>query len=258
MSVSLILDYSGTVCTEAPRLAIPENLDKALQSSGLKTMGMDVFAYWNKVVLPYWDIAKKGEISLLECIERAAIHRISGGYTISAKKFVKIFMSMLYPHMLWEKAIRSFIENSIRIVIATEHYKEAAEAIESYLIERNIISAIYPHKAPCTIVCSSNIGEAKDSGVFWDAVKDAAEGAERLIYVDDFNLNEAEFLSGKDIDKKTHLEKMLKNSSRFLTIMGAKEIDIFPFVLENIFADKGELEKELATKIRQIENAVYV
>lgn len=258
MSTAVILDYSGTICTEAPRLAIPERLDKALEKSGLKDMGLDVFSYWSKVVFPFWEQAKTGKLSLADCIKKALAEGVNHRSSVCAQRFVSIFMSKLFPHKEWVDVLKRFIEKSIKVIIATEHYQEATEAIQTHLIENSILSAIYPHKAQCTIVCSASVGYGKKEREFWDAVKDAAGKSERIIYADDFNLNEAEFVFEKHREKNAHLKEMIHDTSIFLANMGAKEIELFPFVLENIFGNDAELDAELAQRIGAIEKTVLM
>jgi putative lipoic acid-binding regulatory protein len=141
----VIFDYSGTLSLEAPQFGRPENLLRAFSESGLFPFGVTTpKIFWEEIVVPTWregsTTARGYKRVLAERIEARGLAAATGAEIAAA---ASRFVDGYFDHSRVDPRWRSILENlsihpGIALVIATDHYAEATEAIVRHLDSWNI------------------------------------------------------------------------------------------------------------------------
>ena len=159
----VIFDYSGTLSVEAPDFGRPDNLARALEESGLAAFGVaDANIFWEKIVFPTWDVGSRTTIGYARVIsDRIAslqlppgAHRAESGASCpqsavspsaiveAAKRFVAMYLNCSRMEPLWRPLFEKLVaDQNIVVVIATDHYAEATDAMIHYLKSWGIAAA---------------------------------------------------------------------------------------------------------------------
>ena len=137
----VIFDYSGTLSLEAPRFARPENLLSALAESGLAKLGVATpETFWGEIVGPTWTAGSTTKIGykrvMAQRIEALGLAPGAAGAEIAAasSRFVDLYLNHSRIDPLWRPTLEKLAGHpGVFVVIATDHYAEATEAIVRHL-----------------------------------------------------------------------------------------------------------------------------
>jgi hypothetical protein len=212
----VIFDYSGTLSLEAPRFARTESLLRALTESGLAALGVSTpEIFWEGIVAPTWIEGSTTAIGYKQVMaERIMALGTAPGKTGSevsaaAYRFVDRYLDHSRIDPGWCPILTELAGNpGAAVVIATDHYAEATEAIARHLgswdiraqkagkggtapdfLDRNReLSPLFPF----VIANSADIGFWKADRRFWDTLlRNPLPGKVRsLLIIDDFGFNE--------------------------------------------------------------------
>jgi hypothetical protein len=141
----VIFDYSGTLSIEAPDFGKPDNLIRALEESGLAAVGVtNTEIFWEKIIFPTWDKGSRTTIGYAGVMaDRIASLHLSAGIPpqgadssilTAANSFVTMYLNHSRLDPLWRPLLGKLsADGKIAVVIATDHYAEATDAIVRYL-----------------------------------------------------------------------------------------------------------------------------
>ena len=209
----VIFDYSGTLSPGAPLFGQPENLIRELRETGLAALGVSTpEVFWNDLVNPTWNegsTTQKGYRKVLA--ERIADAGLAPGASpaeidAAVSRFVASYLdhSRIDPH--WRALLeRLSVSPDTAVLIATDHYAEATEAIIRFLAAWNIPTVqstgtrhlSHQHetaaRSPCIVANSADLGFWKEDGRFWKTLKERffAGRIRRAVLIDDFGFNES-------------------------------------------------------------------
>ena len=200
-----IFDYSGTLSLGAVKFGQAGNLERHLTKSGLARIGIDTSErYWDAVVNPTWARASTSAAGFLSITaERIRGLAIPGTSSMFVEAAVSKFMAAYMHHSNIDAGWRPLLADiEVRpdtlCLIATDHYAEATEAIRTHLADLGIPSTPIARRKMTTekpgfmVANSADIGYAKASNRFWQAVRNACPTGplKQLLLVDDFGVNE--------------------------------------------------------------------
>lgn len=203
----VIFDYSGTLSLGAPRFGRPENLRRALEESGLASLGVATpEIFWDRIINPTWTAGSTTAVGYVRTMaERIAALRLSpappGEIEAAASRFVESYLAASRIDPRWRPILlRLSAFPAALSVVATDHYAEVTESILKDLKGWGIPASRIDKEGqpPCPesfrffIANSAWIGVWKADRRFWEAVRDrlAAVQLRRLLLVDDFGANE--------------------------------------------------------------------
>ncbi|ADN01592.1 hypothetical protein [Spirochaeta thermophila] len=235
MECLVILDYSGTVSLESVRFGTEERLRKALEESGLAALEVTPSFLWKQVIETFWDRASKGGITYVESIVRAlgtVCEAPEAQREQAARAFVRSYLRASTVDPVWARFLR-IAGPHLPILIATDHYLEAEQAILAHLEDEGIAARPWPDASEgCMVACSARIGARKEETTFWEEVRRAYGSHPRVIHlVDDFGANEA---PARRHPLTRRLQGRIERISTALLPLEAREVTIHPFVLPRL------------------------
>ncbi len=197
----MLLDFSGTLSVGAIRFGVPENLERALRESGLKSLGVrNAGDFWNRCINPFW---KRGSTSdagyaalLAEVLEkeyRASPEDARKG----AVHFRNLYFEASGIDPLW-KPLLEYLANRRNVIgiIATDHYAEMAAHLEGQLREMGLRGCSLKKGPPLSedflgIASSADLGFPKNQEGFWKTLRESLPFSFHSIFlVEDFGANE--------------------------------------------------------------------
>ncbi|MBA4423334.1 MAG: hypothetical protein C0390_09610 [Syntrophus sp. (in: bacteria)] len=204
----VIFDYSGTLSLEAPRFGRSENLVRALEESGLASLGVATpEIFWGDIVNPTWIEGSTTAIGYARAMaERIAalgiapdIHRSQ--IEAAASRFVAAYLASSRIDPRWRPSLSRLSEHPDAVtVIATDHYAEATGKITDSLASWGIPArkcgkgAKSPFSPPSRffVANSADLGVWKADRRFWEILKSQLPFASvrRILLIDDFGINE--------------------------------------------------------------------
>ncbi|OHE24684.1 MAG: hypothetical protein A2Z43_08920, partial [Syntrophobacterales bacterium RBG_19FT_COMBO_59_10] len=199
----VIFDYSGTLSLEAPRFARTENLVRALAETGLAALGVATpEAYWDKIVNPTWTEGSATTAGYRKVMaERIRSLGLAPGIPekeieAAASRFVGRYLahSRIDPH--WRPLLSHLSgRRDAGLIIATDHYPEATEAIIGFLRAWDIPAFRVGEAealSPLFVANSADLGAWKEDRRFWESIKRklSLDIPRRIILIDDFGFNE--------------------------------------------------------------------
>lgn len=249
----VIFDYSGTLSLEAPRFGRPEHLVRMLRETGLAALGVETAeVYWNDIVNPTWSegsTTQKGYGKVMaERIAKIGLAPNASPAQIAAaaRRFVEGYLghSRIDPH--WRPLLENLSGSpDAGMVIATDHYAEATEAITHFLEAWNIQAArcgatggAVPLSGgrervstSCLVANSADLGVCKEDRRFWEILKGRffTGRVRRVVLIDDFGFNEA-FEDG--YAERSRIESRQIKTRTVLEAVFEVEPMIIPFHLE--------------------------
>jgi hypothetical protein len=289
----VIFDYSGTLSIEAPEFGKPDNLVRALEKSGLAAVGItDAEIFWNKIVFPTWDEGTRTPIGYAGVIADriASLHLFavmppqgaapSCGHEIPFSSILKAassFVAMYLNHSPIDPRWRPLLEKlnaceNISVVIATDHYAEATDAIVRYLGDWGIAATkaakiengeaqVFADKKgqvnPVIVANSADLGFWKAEQRFWELLKSRLPGrSETILIVDDFGFNEADANGyGRLSDVRA---RRLKTKAALREVFGANVSTVSFFLNKNEGNNAVSSSKMIRKTERRIEAAVQL
>lgn len=270
----VIFDYSGTLSLEAPRFARPEGLMRALTDSGLAALGVSTpEIFWEGIVAPTWIEGSTTAIGYKRVMaERIIALGMAPGKTGSevsaaASRFVDRYLGHSRIDPGWRPILTELACNpGAAVVIATDHYAEATEAIAGHLGSWDIrtqragkvgtapdFSAKNRELSPLFIANSADIGFWKSDRRFWDVPhRNPLLGKVRsLLIVDDFGFNEER---GDVYGEREKVETRKEMTRNVLGEAFETTAKVIPFFLEgaerNPDGDGGRRIEEVSQSIR--------
>jgi hypothetical protein len=204
----VIFDYSGTLSLEAPHFGRSANLTRALEESGLASLGISTTeVFWEKIVNPTWMKGSTTSIGYRQVMaERIAALRLSpdvrkGEIEAAASHFVDAYLSASPIDPRWRPILERLNEQiAVMTVIATDHYAEATERITRYLNSwgfparkaKGDEKPLIPAAASFFVANSADLGVWKADRHFWEILKFQLPLAavRQILLIDDFGFNE--------------------------------------------------------------------
>ena len=137
----IIFDYSGTLSPEMAAFARPDNLIQHLKSSGLFKLGVDNAALFWEIINVTWvtgSTTKLGYKKVMLARIEELFPEITGSRKPEIANAVAGFADAYFNHSWidehWQSILRKLSANkSVQVIIATDHYAEATNAIIKHL-----------------------------------------------------------------------------------------------------------------------------
>ncbi len=259
----VIFDYSGTLSIESPRFARPENLIRALEESGLFSLGVTTpEIFWEKIVNPTWFEGSTTAIGykriMAERIEALGLASGTAAAEIraAASRFVDGFLyhSRIDPH--WRPLLERLTGHSgAAVIVATDHYAELTGTIIRYLSAWNIpaLKAAGEEadpRFPFLVANSSDIGFWKTDLRFWEVLRSQFPPAtiRSVLIIDDFGFNEDK---GDRYGERSGIEMRREKTTAVLEDVFQACIEVVPFYLNG-----GEHEDKPGLRIAETEERI--
>jgi len=243
----VIFDYSGTLSLGAIRFGTPEYLMNRLTETGLEHCGVtgtDIF--WHDIVNPTWHEGSTTSIGythlmvrqLMEISKKAAIAVSGAEIHKAAFRFVESYFAHSFIDRQWLWLLGKLVkEPSVLILIATDHYAEATDAIIRSLQGLGVAGVSLKddptgvHTGTVKIANSADMGFHKNDRRFWTAVQSRVpyQALNRIVYVDDFGYNES---AESDYSVPGAVEKRMHATISILKDVFSTEVVGIPFLIE--------------------------
>ena len=293
----MIFDYSGTLSLEAPRFARTESLVRALAESGLAALGVATpEIFWEGIVGPTWIEGSTTAIGYKRVMaERIMALGLAPGKTgfeiaAAASRFVDRYLDHSRIDPRWRPILTELADDpAASVVIATDHYAEATEAIVRHLgswdIRAQKADQWAESFAPAgdgsgkplgpgrgnggaapgipqgsrefssrfAVANSADIGFWKADRRFWDALhrNPLPEKVRSLLIIDDFGFNEER---GDAYGERAKVEARKEKTRDVLWEAFQTPVEVIPFFLEgaerNPDGDGGRRIEETGRSIR--------
>jgi hypothetical protein len=259
-----IFDYSGTLSLEAPRFARRENLLRTLRETGLAALGVSTpEVFWGEIVDPTWREGSTTSAGYKKVMtERIAAHLTPDAsraeVAAAASRFVDTYLShsQIDPH--WRPLLKRLSESpGVGVIIATDHYAEATEAIIRFLkawgipaIRARGADSPFPRRsaasapAPCFVANSADFGAWKAERRYWETLQEqlSLEKIRRIILVDDFGFNED---TGNSYGARAKVVSRREKTETTLREVFRIEPEIIPFFLEAALREREDARTRL-------------
>ena len=238
----IIFDYSGTLSLEAVAFGRSDILIHHLQKSGLSALGVDNTALFWKIVNETWPegstthagYKKVMRQRIAELFELKAVAKRKE-ITRSVSKFVDAYLDYSRIDERWRSILKKLsLDESVDVIIATDHYAEATGAIIDHLATWDIravpvtsgnVSGCFSKEMKGQTGAGSNffVANSADVGVhkahvqFWRTVKKILQlNCRRILLVDDFGQNEQSadaYVDAEKINERTRMtQKILRDT----------------------------------------------
>jgi len=254
LNTLIIFDYSGTLSRHAPLFSRPDNLQRHLENSGLKDVGIESPSiFWEQLVNPTWEEGSTTSAGYKQIMEKQIRTLLSDTMAMISSdrisKAVSSFVDSYFRHSnidrKWTSVLQTLYRNhSIITIIATDHYAEATGFIIKFLRTFRI-RAITANEAllrhgqhPFVVANSADMGVHKTDPRFWEILKSRLnlENIQRILIVDDFGYHEQQGDRYADRQKvairKNETVRVLKSVFRV-------DIEVIPFMMRG-----GDLSKD--------------
>ena len=197
----IIFDYSGTLSLEMAVFARPDNLMKHLKSSGLFALGLHSKALFWEIIKATWTEGSTTGLGykkvMLARLEELFPEITSSRKTETAKAvagFVDAYLDNSRIDEHWRLILKKLsLDKSVRVIIATDHYAEATQAIIKNLAKWDIQAMPLMADAESNIMVanSADMGIHKAQQQFWQMLKDILrQNYHNILLIDDFGQNE--------------------------------------------------------------------
>ncbi|MBU2055886.1 MAG: hypothetical protein KJ936_01190 [Proteobacteria bacterium] len=238
----VIFDYSGTLSLEAPRFARRENLVGALAETGLAALGIATpELFWDEIVNPTWVEGSTTQVGYKKVMAgRIAVLGLATGIPegrieAAASRFVERYLaeSRIDPH--WRPILSYLVaRRDAGLIIATDHYAEATEAIIGFLRAWDTPAFRVGEAealSPLFVANSADLGAWKEDRRFWESVKrELSLGVPRLIIlIDDFGFNEQ---AGDRYGERAAISLRQERTTALLQEVFKTAAEVIPFRLE--------------------------
>lgn len=199
----IVFDYSGTLNPEAAAFSRKDNLLRQLKKSGLFDLGVNNTALFWKMINESWErgsTTPQGYKRIIEEGVRAILsekdYTRNSDISRAAGEFARAYIFDSRIDENWRDVLRMLSRNNeVFVVIATDHYAEATEAILENLEKWDIPALSLNACAGCNFLVanSADIGAHKSRRLFWETVKKKLNRpVGRILIIDDFGRNEQE------------------------------------------------------------------
>lgn len=240
----IIFDYSGTLSLAAAAFSRPDSLMQHLQISGLFKLGVDSASLFWEIVNATWlegSTTRRGYKRVMQeriaelFPEKAIVNQRE--ISRAAGNFVEAYFDHSGIDENWRLILQQlWSDKSVDVVIATDHYAEATEAIIKNLGQWNIpaIPLSADVKRNFAVANSADLGMHKDQQQFWQTVQNVLwQNYSRVLLVDDFGQNEQE---GDAYGNPVKVSERRKMTVQLLRTVFASDVESISFAVndENI------------------------
>ncbi|OPL16403.1 MAG: hypothetical protein AVO39_06000 [delta proteobacterium MLS_D] len=202
----VVFDYSGTLCLDAVAFSRPGRIEQELASSGLADLGVrDASFFWNNIIASTWRAGFTTPIGYKAILERRLVELFGCDGDSSLLEKIRMaasrFSSRYFAEFRIDDRWRFLLERvwnnrACSVVVATDHYAEATDAIINSFAAMNIEARplLDTHDERCFLVANSaDLGCMKVDRAFWRMTADRVPGltGTSLVVVDDFGYNES-------------------------------------------------------------------
>jgi hypothetical protein len=253
----VIFDYSGTLSPESPRFARPENLLRALEESGLFSVGVTTpEIFWEEIVGPTWIEGSTTATGYKQVMAKRieALGLAPGATETEIAAASSLFVDRFLAHSRIDPHWRSLFEMLTgcpvaAVIIATDHYAELTGTILRYLgawdIPAQKAGEMTGPCFPILVANSADIGFWKADRRFWEALAPQypPETVRSVLIIDDFGFNEAE---GDIYKERSGIERRRIKTAATLGEVFQAGVEVIPF-----FLDSGESEDATALRIAE-------
>lgn len=236
-----ILDFSGTLSLGAALFSRPQNLERALQQSGLAALGLDRVSFWNEIINPAWAEGSSGVLGYEALLFKGALRLIwrrqrtlpCEKIGAAAARFTADYLQHSTIDPLWAPVLTR-LAGQKSVIIATDHYAEATPRITGQLEQLGLAAAPATGKgqsASITVANSADLGFRKETFEFWKLLRRRLKKAalQQIFLVDDFGYNEqpgdSYGAAGSISARREHTVTAIEKS------WGAP-VKVFPFLLQ--------------------------
>ena len=253
----IILDYSGTLSLDAAAFSRSDNLIHHLQRSGLFAMGVNSAALFWEIVNATWP---KGSISRLgyKSVMQERIAELFPEKSLvkqaEASRSVANFVDSYFDHFRIDEHWRLILERlssdkSVNVIIATDHYAEATDAIIKHFGQWNIpaVTLSADVKSNILVANSADLGMHKDQQQFWRKVNNVLrQNYNRILLIDDFGQNEQQ---GDAYSDSIKVNERRKTTVTILRAVFAVDVEVIAFTAQD--KQIGVLIAETSARIDQ-------
>ncbi len=237
----IIFDYSGTLSLEAVAFGRSDNLLRHLQKSGLFALGVDNTAlFWN-IVNETWQEGSTTRAGYKKVMQEFIVE-LSGQKAIakqeeivgSVSKFVDAYLDHSRIDECWRSILKKLsLDESVNVIVATDHYAEATDAIINHLAQWSIqaITLTAGVKSNFIVANSADVGVHKSHREFWRMVKNILQlNCNRILLIDDFGQNEQPDDAYVDPEK---ISERICMTQKILRDIFAADVQSISFVAKN-------------------------
>lgn len=223
----------------------PDNLIRHLQDSGLFKLGVNSAALFWSIVNSTWS---KGSTTPLgyKAVMRERIAELFPDNAVvkqpeiswAAANFVEAYLGHSKIDEQWRLILEKLsLDESVTVIIATDHYAEATGAIIKNLAQWDIPAM--PLKAyvqGIVVANSADIGRHKAEPLFWQTVKNALRhDYTRILLIDDFGQNEQQ---GDDYGGSAEVNKRRQRTVQVLRAVFAADVESIAFALRDEYGSR--------------------
>jgi hypothetical protein len=228
----IVFDYSGTLSLGAVWFGRTDNILNQLKQTGLAQVGVkSVDFFWDRIVNPTWHEGSTTSIGYKKLIYRRLKEIASAELSEyedsqiekAASRFVSNYLGSSEIDRRWQSLLQELKRiSNVRVIIATDHYAEATDAIVKNLKKWRIpaVTTKDPYSSKSIgafiVANSADIGIHKTKREFWEKVRNhfSLGKISALILIDDFGANEVK----KDDYGKNNRVEMRKE--KILILLG--------------------------------------
>ncbi|MEN6374274.1 MAG: hypothetical protein ABFD75_05745 [Smithella sp.] len=237
----IIFDYSGTLSLEAVVFGRSDNLIHHLQKSGLSALGVDNAALFWKIVNETWQEGSTTSAGYKKVMQEF-IAKLFPQKAIANReeidRSVSTFVDAYLDHSRIDERWRSILERlsldkSVEVIVATDHYAEATDAIINHFAGWDIqaVSLISDIRSNFVVANSADVGVHKAHQQFWLMVKNILQlNYNRILLIDDFGQNEQPDDAYVDSEKINERRQM---TQKILRDIFAADVQIISFVAKD-------------------------
>lgn len=266
-----VLDFSGTLSLEAVAFGRPDRLCQALIASGVEALGVGEPAlFWEAVVNPTWTEGSTTRAGYGAVLARriTAWRREQGLPEVSlaaaeaaSGRFVSLYLGHSRIASPWKPLLARLSRSAdAAVVIATDHYAEATEAIlrrlrawglQARAAREPLLAGSPP--GGLIVANSADLGVHKASPRFWEELREglSLQEVRRILLCDDFGANEQE---GDRYAEASRVAQRRQATTALLAGVFQAEVTVLPFAMERQeLADLRAAEAACRRRIRGAE-----
>lgn len=240
----IIFDYSGALSIEAAEFSRSDNLIRHLQRSGMFALGVDSASLFWSIVNATWLKGSTTRAGYKSVMQERIAELFPGNAPVKKAEIsrsVANFVDSYFGHFRIDERWRFILEKlssdkSVKVIIATDHYAEATNAIIKHLGQWNIraVPLTADGRSNFLVANSADMGMHKDQQQFWQTVKNVLrQNYNRILLIDDFGQNEQQGDAYGDSIKVNERTQMTVN---ILSSVFAADVESISFAVrdENI------------------------
>jgi hypothetical protein len=214
------------------RFAGPNNLLQHLKVSGLFALGVDSAALFWDIINTTWTKGSTTRCGYKKVMQERIVESYTGPADISVavSNFVDAYLENSRIDEHWRPVFEIISsDKSVQVIIATDHYAEATDAIIMHFARWDIQASTLTGNCTSRVVVanSADLGVHKDRRQFWRIVRNVLQQKFRhILLIDDFGYNEQQGDDYGDVNKADERQRM---TVRILREVFAADVKSIPF-----------------------------